>query len=76
MDAKAYLESYAALKMEVRMSEDRILEAYNDTLLPAMTVGVGSQRTPGMYKAFQLLLAWCWPLRKLLDRWLNRWLGD
>lgn len=47
MDAKEYLESYAALKMEVRMHEDRIFDVFNDALIPAMSQGDGSQRTPG-----------------------------
>lgn len=47
MDAKEYLESYAALKQEALNNEDRILQAFNETLIPAMAQGDGSQRTPG-----------------------------
>lgn len=47
MDAKEYLLEYAALKMEAINNEDRIAEAFNETLIPAVTQGDGSQRTPG-----------------------------
>ena len=47
MDAKEYLESYAALKQEALNNEDRILQAFNESLIPAMAQGDGSQRTPG-----------------------------
>lgn len=47
MDAKEYLMEYAALKMEARNNEDRILQAFNESLIPAMAQGDGSQRTPG-----------------------------
>ena len=46
MNAKDYLESYAALKMEVRMNEERIFEVFNETHIPAMAPGDGSSRTP------------------------------
>ena len=46
MDAKEYLESYAALKMEVCMHEDRIFEVFNETQMPSISLGNGSQRTP------------------------------
>ena len=47
MDAKEYLMEYAALKQEALNREDRISEAFNETLIPAMAQGDGSQRTPG-----------------------------
>lgn len=47
MDAKEYLESYAALKQEALNNEDRILQAFNESLIPAIAQGDGSQRTPG-----------------------------
>ena len=47
MDAKEYLKRYAALKMEARSNEERILQAFNDTQIPAMKQGDGSQRTAG-----------------------------
>ena len=47
MDAREYLTAYAGLKMEARNNEDRIAEMFNETLIPAMTQGDGSQRTPG-----------------------------
>ena len=47
MDAKEYLESYAALKQEALNNEERIEEAENEALIPAMKQGDGSQRTPG-----------------------------
>lgn len=47
MDAKEYLESYAALKMEVRMNEDRICEVFNETQIPAAHLSDGSKRTSG-----------------------------
>lgn len=47
MDAKEYLIEYAALKMEALHNEERILEAFNSTQIPAMKQGDGSQRTPG-----------------------------
>ena len=46
MDAKEYLESYAALKMEVRNLEDRIAEVFYAAQLPAMRQSDGSQKTP------------------------------
>lgn len=47
MDAKEYLRKYAALKMEARNNEERILLAFNETQIPAMKQGDGSQRTAG-----------------------------
>ena len=47
MDAKEYLMEYAALKQEARNNEDRILQAFNESLIPAMAPSDGSQRTPG-----------------------------
>ena len=47
MGAKEYLESYAALKMEVRMNEDRICEVFNETQIPATHLRDESRRTPG-----------------------------
>ena len=47
MDAREYLTSYAGLKMEARNNEERIAEAFNETLIPAMAQSDGSQRTPG-----------------------------
>lgn len=41
------LEQYARLKMEVQINEERILEAFNSTQIPAMKQGDGSQRTAG-----------------------------
>lgn len=46
MDAKEYLTNYAALKMEAQNNENRILQAFNDTLIPAMRPSDGSQKTP------------------------------
>ena len=45
MDAKEYLESYAALKMEVRMNEDRISEVFYEAQIPATHLSDGSRRT-------------------------------
>ena len=47
MDAKEYLMEYAALKQEARNNEERILQAFNESLIPAMAQSDGSQRTPG-----------------------------
>ena len=47
MGAKEYLESYAALKMEVRMNEDRIAEVFYEAQIPATHLSDGSRRTPG-----------------------------
>lgn len=47
MDTKLRLLQYAALKMEALYNEERILQAFNDTQIPAMRQGDGSQRTPG-----------------------------
>lgn len=43
----AQLEKYAALKMEAQNNEERILQAFNETQIPAMKQGDGSQRTAG-----------------------------
>lgn len=45
MGAKEYLESYAALKMEVRMNEDRISEVFYEAQIPAAHLSDGSRRT-------------------------------
>lgn len=47
MDAKEYLNRYAVLKMEALHNEERILLAFNETQIPAMKQGDGSQRTAG-----------------------------
>lgn len=45
MGAKEYLLKYAALKMEVRVNEERIFEVFNETQIPALAPGDGSRRT-------------------------------
>lgn len=46
-EIKKYLMKYAGLKMKVQNQTERIIRARNNTLIPAIRQGDGSQRQPG-----------------------------